>query len=616
VAVRDPAQPATADARIGHGMRLLLDFTRAHPWHSLLMLACLLVAAAAEAVAFSTLLPLVSALAGPIEAGAGLAPEPDGLEASAIAGLQWLGLEPTLGTLLLVVPAGFALRGVLILLARREIGYTVARVARELRLRLIRSLLATSWSYLIAQRVGSFANAYATETTRAARGYLHATWVVMLGLQVIVYVSIAFAISWKVTLYATGIGVVVVAVLGPLVRIGRKSGVKQTKLFRSVLGSLTDVLQGVKPLKVMAREDCVGPLLEEGTRALERATRRQILSREAIAALQEPIVAAMLCLGLFTMLRSGLNIASMSVMTMAVWRALDALNRAQRRYQRVAVQESAYRALMQTIVEAERAKESWHGGAKARLEHAIELRSVTFGYGEVPLFEDFSLEIPAGLITALSGPSGAGKTSVVDLVVGLVKPQAGEVVLDGISLEDVDLADWRAHIGYVPQEMFLLHDTVAMNVGLGDPAVSRDQIVQALKDAHAWAFVSKMSDGLDTVVGERGLALSGGQRQRIVIARAILKRPRLLILDEATAALDPKSEAAIWDAIKELRGKTTVLAISHQPALLEVADRIYALEASSVSENSVAELLGSLGESMVDKGSAEDPGGQGSLRSR
>jgi ATP-binding cassette subfamily C protein len=164
--------------------------------------------------------------------------------------------------------------------------------------------------------------------------------------------------------------------------------------------------------------------------------------------------------------------------------------------------------------------------------------------------------------------------------------------------------------------MFLLHDTVAMNVGLGDPAVSRDQIVQALKDAHAWVFVSKMSDGLDTVVGERGLALSGGQRQRIVIARAILKRPRLLILDEATAALDPKSEAAIWDAIKELRGKTTVLAISHQPALLEVADRIYALEASSVSENSVAERLGSLGESMVDKGSAEDPGGQGSLRSR
>ncbi len=597
-------------------MRLLLDFTRAHPWHSLLMMSCLLVAAAAEAVALSALLPLVSALAGPVGAGDGLAPEPDGLEARAIEGLQWLGLEPTLGTLLLVVPAGFALRAVLILLARREIGYTVARVARELRLRLIRSLLATSWSYLVAQRVGSFANAYATETTRAARGYLNATWVVMLGLQVVVYVGIAFAISWQATLFAVGVGVVVVAVLGPLVRVGRKSGVKQTKLFRSVLASLTDILQGVKPLKAMAREDCVGPLLEDGTRALERATRRQILSREAIAALQEPIMVGMLCLGLFAMLRLGFNIASMSVMTLAVARTLDALNRAQRRYQRVAVQESAYHALMQTIVEAERAKESWHGAAPAHLDGAIELRAVTFGYGDVPLFEDFSLEIPAGRITALTGPSGAGKTSIVDLVVGLVKPQAGEVVLDGTSLEEIDLAGWRACVGYVPQEMFLLHDTVAMNVGLGDPEISRDQIVQALKDAHAWAFVSEMPDGLDTVVGERGMALSGGQRQRLVIARAMLKQPRLLILDEATAALDPKSEAVIWDAVRELRGKTTVLAISHQPALFEVADRIYALEDSSVREITRAERPGSLGEFMGDAGSTEDSGGQGSVRSR
>ena len=367
----------------------------------------------------------------------------------------------------------------------------------------------------------------------------------------------------------------------------------------------------------MAREDRVGPLLEDGTRALERATRRQILSREAIAALQEPIMVGMLCLGLFAMMRLGFNIASMSVMTLAVARTLDSLNRAQRRYQRVAVQESAYQALMQTIVEAERAKESWHGSAPARLDRAIELRSVTFGYGEVPLFEDFSLEIPAGRITALSGPSGAGKTSVVDLVLGLVKPLAGEIVLDGTSLEDVDLADWRAHVGYVPQEMFLLHDTVAMNVGLGDPAISRDQIIQALRDAHAWDFVSEeLPDGLDTVVGERGLALSGGQRQRIVIARAMLKRPRLLILDEATAALDPKSEAVIWDAVKELRGKTTVLAISHQPALFEVADRIYALEASSVNEIAAAERLGLPGDSMADTGSAEGPRGRGSVRIR
>jgi ATP-binding cassette subfamily C protein len=582
----------------GNRMKLLLDFTRAHPWHSLLMLLCLLVAAAAQAVGFSALLPLISALAGPGSLDGAAASEPDGLEAHAIAALRAAGLEPTLETLLVVVPAVFVLRAGLILLARREIGYTVARVARELRLRLIRALLATSWSYFVEQRVGTFANAYSTETTRAARGYLNATWVVMYALQIVVYVGIALAISWKVTLFTTGIGVVLVAVLGPLVRVGRKAGIKQTKLFRNVLGSLTDIFQGVKPLKAMAREDRVAPLLEDGTRALERATRRQIVSREAMAALQEPIVVCMLCVGLFTMHRLGFNIASMTVMTLVVAQTLDGLNRAQRRYLRVAVQESAYRSLTQTIAAAESARESvCAGGVPACLERAVELESVAFAYGDVALFEDLSLEIPAGRITALTGASGAGKTTVVDLVVGLVKPQAGVITLDGTPLDQVDLADWRAHIGYVPQEMFLLHDTVAMNVGLGDPTVSRDDIIDALKIAHAWGFVSEMADGIDTVVGERGLALSGGQRQRIAIARAMLKKPRLLILDEATAALDPASEVAVWETVRELRGKTTVLAISHQSALVDVADRIYAVEASSARTVEVPERPGPDGES-------------------
>jgi ATP-binding cassette subfamily C protein len=146
------------------------------------------------------------------------------------------------------------------------------------------------------------------------------------------------------------------------------------------------------------------------------------------------------------------------------------------------------------------------------------------------------------------------------------------VRIDGKPLDELDMRAWRRRIGYVPQEMFLLHDTVAMNVTLGDQSVPREEIERALREAHAWDFVERMSQGMDTVVGERGSALSGGQRQRIAIARALLHRPLLLILDEATAALDPVSEKLVWAAVEELRGRTTVLAVSHQPALLGVAD--------------------------------------------
>jgi ATP-binding cassette subfamily C protein len=292
----------------------------------------------------------------------------------------------------------------------------------------------------------------------------------------------------------------------------------------------------------------------------------------------------MMCLGIFAMWQLGFNLASMSVMTLVVFRTLETLNRAQRRYVRVAVQESAYWSLLRTIEEAENTRECATGGAPARFDDAIALRSVKFRHQEEPLFEDLSLEIPAGQITALTGPSGSGKTTIVDLVVGLVSPEGGEVLLDGRPLSEIDLASWRRNIGYVPQEMFLLHDTIAMNVALGDPDVSRDDIVRALKEAHAWEFVSRMPDGIDSIVGERGSALSGGQRQRIAIARAVLHDPKLLVLDEATAALDPASEAVVWEAVKELRARTAVLAISHQPALLEVADRVYCVEDGAAHE--------------------------------
>jgi ATP-binding cassette subfamily C protein len=233
---------------------------------------------------------------------------------------------------------------------------------------------------------------------------------------------------------------------------------------------------------------------------------------------------------------------------------------------------------METIEAAEGAQERPPAGKPVALARAIEIDGVRFRHDEELLFDDLSLRIEAGSVTALVGPSGSGKTTVVDLVVGLVQPDAGEVRVDGTPLGQMDMTAWRRRIGYVPQEMFLLHDTVAMNVGLGDPDVDRDDIERALRDARAWDFVSRMPQGVDTVVGERGSALSGGQRQRIAIARALLHEPALLVLDEATAALDERSEAEIWETVASLRDRMAVLAISHQPALLGVADTVYRID--------------------------------------
>jgi ATP-binding cassette subfamily C protein len=151
-----------------------------------------------------------------------------------------------------------------------------------------------------------------------------------------------------------------------------------------------------------------------------------------------------------------------------------------------------------------------------------------------------------------------------------------------VPLEALDLERWRAMIGYVPQELFLLHDSVRLNVSLGDPELSEADVVSALRDAGALEFVNSLPGGLDASVGERGMLLSGGQRQRIAIARAIVHRPQLLVLDEATAALDAENETAIWQTVARLGEHTAVVAISHQPALTHFADRVYRIHGGKV----------------------------------
>ena len=568
-------------------MHLLLVFARAYPYHSAIVLGCLLVSAVFEGIGFSSLLPLLSiAVKDQIAAQTG---EPSSwLEQNVSNGLAVFGLQPHIGTLCLVIVGCLALKAVFVLLAQRQVGYTVAHVATDLRLSLLRSLLAARWEYYTRHPVGGFANAFATEATRAAGAYLTGTTIVSLGIQTVLYTSLAFAVSWRATLAAAGFGLVLVVVLSRLVRMSRRAGARQTQLLKTLLGRLTDVLSAVKPLKAMARETLIGLLLEKGTRRLNKALRREVLSREALRALQEPLVMTALVGGLYLALTSwALSLDRLIVLAMLFERTFRSLGKVQRRYQHLAALESAYWSLRERIDQAETEREAVQAAQPAQaglntpppqLARAIRFEQVSLAYDDQEILDKVSFSLPAGRLTTLVGPSGAGKTSTVDLIVGLVRPQSGAIWIDDLQLDQANLHAWRRAVGYVPQETLLLHDSVLINVTLGDPSLTRGDAEAALRAAGAWDFVSRLADGMDTPVGERGSRLSGGQRQRIAIARALVHQPRLLILDEATTSLDPDSEAAICATVQHLRGHMTVLAISHQPALLEAADRVYRLE--------------------------------------
>jgi ATP-binding cassette subfamily C protein len=559
-------------------MRLFRYFATHYPGESAVVVLCLTIASLAEGIGLTTLLPILSlAMKSSGEGAAADATSP--LERAVEGALHWAGFEPSLGLLLSILIGIAVLQACLLILSNLQVGYAVARVATDLRLDLLRAFLRARWSYFTRQPTGTAANAMATEADRASQAYYFLAQVVALAIDTAVAIAVAIAISWWATLAAGVAAIATTVTLSFLVRQSERAGRRQTRLLKSLLRQLSDSFQIVKLLKATGREALIGPLLERDTRQLDKQLRKRVLTKEALRSIQDPLLVICMAIGVWLAVSYlAMGISSLMVLAVLFLRTVNSANKMQRRYQSAITEASALWSILEMTEHARAEAEPPGGTASPRLESSIELRDVHVAYDGKPALDGVTLEIPAGRITALIGPSGAGKTTVVDLITGLLAPDSGEVTVDGTALGEVSLTQWRSGIGYVPQESLLVHDTIRTNVTLGDRTVTDSRVVEALRAAGMWSFVATLPAGLDTVIGERGARLSGGQRQRLSLARALLHHPRLLVLDEPTAALDGEAERAVWEAVRELRGSATVVAISHQPALLAVADRVYHLE--------------------------------------
>jgi len=548
-------------------------------------LLALILAGVVEGLGLTALLPLLQkAIDLPVSPAADPTSSSD-IGDSINSALTFFGIPSTVGSLLTVIMIGVLLRSLLILLADRKVGYTVAHVATDLRLALLRALLSTRWGYFLDQQVGSMVNAAGTEVMRASSSYQHAATAVAMAIQAFAYFTVALLVSWQTTLIFMTAASLVLVLLYSLVSKAKRAGRKQTRLLQSLLARLSDNLQSLKAFKAMGRENMADELLSKDTLKLNKALRRQVFSKAALRGIQEPMMSLLVVVGLYTMLvHLQMDLPKVMVLIFLMARMLTQAGKVQRKYQLMAIGESAYWSLQEKIDNAQLQKEPAGGEITATLEDKIVLDRVDFGYGDNMILTDVSLEIPCRTFTSFVGPSGAGKTTLIDLIIGLFQPVKGEVLIDGIPLAEINLQSWRRMIGYVPQDSILLHDSVFTNVTLSEPSFSVEDAQLALKAAGAWDFVNEMSEGIQTIVGERGAKLSGGQRQRIAIARALINQPQLLILDEATSALDPETEASICETLRELSGKLTILAISHQTALVDVADRVFQISGGSISQ--------------------------------
>jgi ATP-binding cassette subfamily C protein len=561
-------------------LQLFFNAQGINPWTVLL---CLFMASIVEGIGFASLVPLL--LVATDTGGSDASPWLD----TARTMLESIGLSLTPGPLIIFFILTVVVKASLNFFAMQHVGSAIAIFSAGLRLQFIRNLFRARWSYLLQHPVGLLANGIG-QAGRSGNAYKLAAQFLAQVVQTFVYLVVALVVSWQLALAAMALGAVMAWALHFLVRISRKAGWRQTQRTRELVTLLVDALHNIKPLRAMAKEAEFATFLERKVESVKKAIRREVISQQALKNGNEILATVCLGAGFFIAIAVWqVPLVELVVVGVLLKRTSSGISKMQQLFQEAVAVEAPYIEVSALIAEAGKVPEANPGKRQPTLAHGCRLDKVSFAHGEHEVLDRVAIEIPAGCVTVLMGPSGAGKTTIADLILGLHAPSQGRVLIDGVPLSEIDLRRWRQLVGYVPQDLVLFHDTILANVALGDPQVSRADVREALQMAGAWEFVEALPDQLETSVGQGGTKLSGGQRQRIALARALVCKPKLLILDEVTSALDPRTEQEICANVRQLAGEVTVLAITHRPALLEIADRRYRIEHGHAEEISAAE---------------------------
>ncbi len=361
-------------------------------------------------------------------------------------------------------------------------------------------------------------------------------------------------------------------------------------------GQLSNNLTGITTIKSFTSEDYETGRIETQSHAYRQSNRRAI----ALSAAFIPLIRIVIFLGFIATLFLGglevvagrLSVGTYSVLVFLTQRLLWPLTRlgdTMDRYQRAMASTNRVMNLLDTPIAIRT------GDIRlpvSSIKGELQFKNVTFYYNQrKPILQYFSLTLAAGKTTAIVGATGSGKSTLVKLILRLYEVQYGKIYLDGIELTNLNLKDLRRAIGLVSQDVFLFHGTVAENIAYGSFEASDREIVNAAQIAEAHEFIAQLPDGYKTIVGERGQKLSGGQRQRIAIARAVLKNPPILILDEATSAVDNETEAAIQRSLERITKNRTTIAIAHRLSTVRNADCIFVMEEGRVVESGQHEQL-------------------------
>ena len=501
--------------------------------------------------------------------------------------------DPTmLWKVVALIPAVFFLKLVFMYSQSYLMSWLSQSITQRLREDVFRHLHELSMDYYWRSKSGDVLSRMTNDMTRVQDGLQFVPlYVVRDSMTVIVLIGVMFYINWRFASVALIAIPMAGAVLGILGRKLRSASRRSQEIMGEMYHRFQESLQGMLVVKAFNYEEgAIAKFREENDQLFHqmmRYLRATALSGPLMEFLGSLIMATIVYQGGRQIIAQKMTPGDFFTFLASFFAAYGPLKNLSQLNASLQLMLASADRVFAILDEKPSVMEAPAALPFRGLEQALELKNVSFRYPsrDEDALKGVDITLKRGEVVAVAGPSGSGKSTLVHLLLRLFDPTAGQILLDGRDLRDFKIGSLREKVGLVTQETVLFNDTVAGNVAVGKPNATEAEIRKALEVADAWDFVSQMPQGLRTPLGDRGVRLSGGQRQRLAIARAVLKNPPILILDEATSNLDANSERAVQDALERLFPGRTVLIIAHRLSTLKSADRIVVLHRGEVAES-------------------------------
>lgn len=462
-----------------------------------------------------------------------------------------------------------------------------SRISHRLRSSIFDQLLSVSYSFLEGNESGRLMNTLATETWQTSRALGVLVSLVINICTISVFVTLLLLLSWQLTLLVATILILISLTIQYITRHVKSLGKEAVQANKDLANRMWEGFGGMKLVRAFGRESYEQARFD----TVSKQVRNSFLKLEMLSSVVNPLsetlsAALLLCILVVALLQEQAALPTLLTFIFILYRLQPQVKQLDGARVSLVALTSSVEDVMFLLDRSDKPYIRSGRIPFSGLQQAIAFEAVSFRYNPLdkPALDNVSICIPRGKTTALVGPSGGGKSTLIGLICRFYDVTEGGIYVDGCSLRRLNLTTWRNRIAIVSQDIHMFSTTVRENIAYGRLEATEAEIVEAAKQANAHDFISKLPHGYKTKVGDRGIRLSGGQRQRIALARAIVRDPEILILDEATNALDSISENLIQEALKSLSHNRTVIVIAHRLSTIEQADQIFVLEEGQVVE--------------------------------